>query len=272
MSIKLVAIDLDGTLLNNEKKISARNKEMIQKGKAAGVKMVLCTGRPLKSVLPMLEELGLTDSGDYTVTLNGGLIQENHTGERLSETRMTLENIQEIYELSQELDLSTDIVSGATVYRVMPNVPTQPSVYGRLNRILTFEERHISQFDAETPYHKMVMTNDDPNYLTEKQQAIPEQFHQKYNIVRSGQNLFEFVPKTVSKANGLEALGNILGIDASEMMAIGDEENDYSMIDFVGTGVAMGNATPIIKEIAQYETKTNEEDGVAHAIETWVLK
>ena len=85
--------------------------------------MVLCTGRPLKSVLPMLEELGLTDSGDYTVTLNGGLIQENHTGERLSETRMTLENIQEIYELSQELDLSTDIVSERRYIGLCPMFP-----------------------------------------------------------------------------------------------------------------------------------------------------
>ncbi len=78
--IKLVAIDLDGTLLNSQKEISLRNKQALMAAKQAGVKVVICTGRPLAAIGPYLEELGLQEEGDYSITFNGGLVQKNDTG------------------------------------------------------------------------------------------------------------------------------------------------------------------------------------------------
>ncbi len=98
--IKLVAIDLDGTLLNSEKEISLRNKQALMAAKQEGVKVVICTGRPLAAIGPYLEELGLQDEGDYSITFNGGLVQKNDTGAIIEKTLMPLEAIHELYQLA----------------------------------------------------------------------------------------------------------------------------------------------------------------------------
>lgn len=269
--IKLVAIDLDGTLLNSEKKVSEKNKEMITKAKKQGVKIVLCTGRPLKSVIPLLEELGLRDEGDHSITLNGGLIQKNDTGEILSETLMSQEDIKIIHPLTQELGLTLDVVTSENVYRVKPTDEEHPSYYHELNKMLSFSEREMDEFVGEIKVNKMVCAYNDPDYLVSKLKSIPNNYHESYNIFRSGEYLFEFVDKSVSKAAGMAFLGEYLAILPSEMMALGDEENDLSMIKYAGLGVAMGNATPVIKEHAQVITKTNDESGVGYAIEQYVI-
>ncbi|MGX6978432.1 Cof-type HAD-IIB family hydrolase [Vagococcus elongatus] len=269
--IKLVAIDLDGTLLNSQKQISEENKRVIQNAKDAGVKVVVCTGRPLMGVAPLLEELNLMDPGDYTVTLNGGLIQKNDTGEILSETIMTVQDVRTVYELTYNLQLSLNVVTAKKVFHVKPDVPAFPSYYQKLNSLLVFEDKHLETFDDRMKINKMVCASENVQHLTSQMGRIPERYHEQYNIIRSGQFLFEFVHKEVSKAAGLKHLGEILNIQTKEMMAIGDEENDLPMIRLVGTGVAMGNATDEVKSAATVTTKSNDEDGVAYAIEKWVL-
>ena len=270
--IKLIAIDLDGTLLNSEKKISEKNKAAITAAKVKGVKVMVCTGRPLKSVLPLLEELNLMDEGDYSITLNGGLIQSNHDGKVLTETLLDGTHVQDIYRLTSTLDLSLDVIYRGAVFRATPTSDSHPSVYHELNKVLSFDEKHVSFFTEKDPVNKMVCTSFDPDYITQQMKKIPSEYFERYNIVRSGSYLFEFVDKSVSKAAGMAQLGAILNIDQSEMMALGDEENDASMIAYAGLGVAMGNATSQIKQLAQFETKTNDDDGVAYAINKFVLE
>lgn len=268
--IKLIAIDLDGTLLTDDKQISTRNIETLQRAKAQGVKVVLCTGRPLNSVIDHLETLGLTEAGDYAVTFNGGLVQKNDTGEILSKDIMSFEDIEVIYELTAELALPLDVVSNDTVYRVQPQPSDYPSVYNQLNSILRFEDKELAELPRDRDFNKMVCAVDGA-YLEAQMPKIPASFHERYNIVRSGERLFEFLNKHVTKANGLVKLGRILNIDQSEMMALGDEENDLSMIEYAGLGVAMANASAEIKAAAQYITVSNQEDGVAKAVEKFVL-
>lgn len=269
--IKLVAIDLDGTLLDSRKQISKENKRVIQNAKEAGVKIVVCTGRPLMGVAPLLEELNLTEPGDYSVTLNGGLIQKNDTGEVLSETIMSVQDVRKIYTLTYSLDLSLNVVTEKKVFHVKPDVPAFPSYYESLNKLLVFEDKHLDTFDDKIKINKMVCASEHVNHLTTQMGRIPEVYHQEYNIIRSGKFLFEFVHKEVSKAAGLKHLGEILNISTENMMAIGDEENDLPMIGLAGIGVAMGNATEEVKNTAKVTTKSNDEDGVAYAIEKWVL-
>ncbi|WP_314062670.1 Cof-type HAD-IIB family hydrolase [uncultured Vagococcus sp.] len=268
--IKLIAIDLDGTLLRDDKQISARNIETLQQAKAQGVKVVLCTGRPLNSVVGHLETLGLTEPGDYAVTFNGGLVQKNDTGEILSKDIMSFEDVETIYGLTHELALPLDVVSNDTVYRIQPQPVAYPSLYHQLNSILAFEDRTLADLPQNRDFNKMVCAIEG-DYLEQQLPKIPASFHERYNIVRSGERLFEFLNKHVTKANGLVKLGQILGIDASEMMALGDEENDLSMIEYAGLGVAMANGSAAIKEMAQHITDSNEEDGVAKAVEKFVL-
>ncbi|MBE9387739.1 Cof-type HAD-IIB family hydrolase [Vagococcus salmoninarum] len=268
--IKLIAIDLDGTLLKDDKTISERNITTLKAAKAQGVKVVLCTGRPLNSVLAHLETLGLTDPGDYAVTFNGGLVQANDTGEILSQDVMSVADAKDIYELTSRLEIPLDAVAGDYVYRIQPQPVAYPSMYDQLNKILIFEDRTFLELAADQVINKMVSAIP-AEYLEEKLPQVPADYHDRYNIVRSGEFLFEFLPKHVSKANGLAKLGALLNIEKSEMMALGDEENDLAMIEYVGLGVAMANATAELKGAAQYITETNENHGVALAVEKFVL-
>ncbi|MGO2099658.1 Cof-type HAD-IIB family hydrolase [Vagococcus salmoninarum] len=268
--IKLIAIDLDGTLLKDDKTISERNITTLKAAKAQGVKVVLCTGRPLNSVLAHLETLGLTDHGDYAVTFNGGLVQANDTGEILSQDVMSVADAKDIYELTSRLEIPLDAVAGDYVYRIQPQPVAYPSMYDQLNKILIFEDRTFLELAADQMINKMVSAIP-AEYLEEKLPQVPADYHDRYNIVRSGEFLFEFLPKHVSKANGLAKLGALLNIEKSEMMALGDEENDLAMIEYVGLGVAMANATAELKGAAQYITETNENHGVALAVEKFVL-
>ena len=138
--IKLIAIDLDGTLLKDDKTISDKNRETLMKAKEQGVKVVLCTGRPLNSVVGHLETLNLLDEGDYAVTFNGGLIQRNDTGEVISKELMSHDDVVTLYELTQELGLPLDIVAGSDVLTVQPQPETCQSLYHTLNPLLTYKD------------------------------------------------------------------------------------------------------------------------------------
>lgn len=268
--IKLIAIDLDGTLLKNDKTISEKNIQTLQAAKAQGVKVVLCTGRPLNSVLPHLETLGLVESGDYAVTFNGGLIQRNDTGEVLSKVLLKKEEIDDMYQLSQELNFPLDVVASDQVLRLHPQPADNQSWYHKLNPLLNFVDVQAMDLPKDGEFNKAVcaIAEDKVTALIPK---IPQAYRERYNVVRSGAAIFEFMPKGVSKAGGLDRLGKLLGIEASEMMALGDEENDLAMIRYVGLGVVMENGTEELKAEAQYITDTNEADGVAKAVEKFVL-
>ena len=154
--IKLVAIDLDGTLLNSQKEISLRNKQALMAAKQAGVKVVICTGRPLAAIGPYLEELGLQDEGDYSITFNGGLVQKNDTGAIIEKTLMPLEAIHELF----------DVLSDEVVMQ-LPSAPNYPSIYSSLNKLLTFESYKLEELTPNRIYNKVVVAIDEA-YLNER--------------------------------------------------------------------------------------------------------
>lgn len=270
--IKLVAIDLDGTLLNGQKRISARNVETLKQAKKHGVKVVICTGRPLSSVKPYLETLGLLEEGDYAVTFNGGMVQKNHNGERISNYQFSVEDIEKMAKEMERHDLPLDVISGSRVFHVQPTPKERTSIYHTMNPNMDFHHLVVSDFDPAAEYNKMVVAVEDREFLDQKLDCLSEEIKNQYNFVKSRPNLLEILHKEVSKANALQKLGEHLGISAAEMMALGDEENDLSMIQSVGLGVAMGNAVPEVKVLAQHITDTNEADGVAKAVEQFVLE
>lgn len=270
MMIKLIAIDLDGTLLKDDKTISAENIRTLQAAKAQGVKVVLCTGRPLNSVLPHLETLGLVEKGDYAVTFNGGLIQCNDTGDILSKVLLSKAEINDIYQLSQQLNFPLDVVSSDKVLRVHPQPADNQSWYHKLNPLLNFVDIQVSELAENGEFNKAVCAIAEDK-VTALIPQIPTDYRERYSVVRSGAAIFEFMPKGVTKADGLRRLGELLNIQASEMMALGDEENDLAMINYVGLGVVMENGTAELKAVSQYVTGTNEADGVAQAVKKFVL-
>ena len=256
--IKLVAIDLDGTLLNSQKEISLRNKQALMAAKQAGVKVVICTGRPLAAIGPYLEELGLQEEGDYSITFNGGLVQKNDTGAIIEKTLMPLEAIHELYQLATTLNMPFDVLSDEVVMQ-LPSAPNYPSIYSSLNKLLTFESYKLEELTPNRIYNK------------ERIKEIPASFYERFEIIKTRNNLLEFMPKGITKAYGISLLAKDLGIRAEEIMTLGDEENDLPMIEYAGLGVAMANAIPLVKEAADVVTDTNDQDGVAKAVEKYIL-
>lgn len=267
--IQLIAIDLDGTLLKDDKTISERNKNALALAKEAGIKVVVCTGRPLVAIHNYLQELNLEEEGDYSITFNGGLVQKNNTGEIIEKILMPYEHINELYELTQELDLPLDILSDG----VVKQLPTSQyeSLYGQLNNLLTFEATVLEELNDQQVFNKAVVAIE-PVYLDEQIKKIPKKFYDKFEIIKTRNNLLEFMPKGITKAYGISLLAKDLGIKQEEVMAIGDEENDLPMIEYAEIGVAMKNAIPMVKSAANVVTDDNENDGVAKAIEKFVLE
>jgi len=267
--IKLIAIDLDGTLLNGKKEISKTNQEVLAQAKAKGIKIVLCTGRPLKAILPYLDVLDLRSAGDYSITFNGGLVQKNDTGEIVDKQTLSVADVQDLLALAETMDMPLDVLADDVVL-CFPTSPKHQTIYPTLNPLLVFQPTDKQAVSAKTLYNKAVVAYDQEE-LDQWIPKIPAKFKERYEVIKTRSNLLEFMPKGVTKAYGIQLLAQELGIEQAEVMAIGDEENDLSMIAYAGVGVAMGNAISAVKEAADVVTATNEEDGVAKIVSEYVL-
>ena len=267
--IKLIALDLDGTLLTTDKKLTDRTKAVLKAARDRGIKVVLTTGRPLKAMDFFLHELGTDGQEDeYTITFNGGLVQKN-TGEILDKTVFSIDDEARLYEETEKLGLPLDAISEGTVYQIQSD---QESLYAKFNPALTFVPVAFEDLPSQMTYNKCVTAFAQEPLDAAIQQISPELFDQ-YEIFKSREMLLEWSPKNVHKATGLAKLIKHLGIDQSQVMACGDEANDLSMIEWAGLGVAMQNAVPAVKAVANVITPmTNDEEAVAWAIEEYVLK
>lgn len=272
MTIKLVAIDIDGTLINDQRAVTPKTVAAIKKANAAGVKIVLCTGRPMTGVEPFLEQLDLAHSdNEYVVAFNGGLAQ-NTNGEV-------------IVNYTVDFDDYIDILSFATKHNVKSIIETKNYIYTTNQDIspyavhesgLVFMPMRYRSLDQINTMRDQIvvgkyMMTDDKAKLDEVYAALPNDLAAQFKIVRSEDYYLEFVNKHAGKGATLAALCKRLGVQASEVMAIGNAQNDESMIEFAGTGVAMGNSIPSTIVKADVTVADNNHDGVAEAIEKYVL-
>ncbi|UJF14928.1 sugar-phosphatase [Jeotgalibaca sp. MA1X17-3] len=268
--IKLVALDLDGTLLNSDKNISEGNKKAIKRAKEKGVKIVLCTGRPLLGIKRYLDELGLLEEGDYAITYNGGLVQKNNTSEILSQKTLSYQHIKELYELSQTLQIPMNMIDLESVYE--PEYPlNRESLYPSLmSSSLPFINKNIESFHVNHQFNKVVYCID-PVILDQAIKQIPDEVKSRYSMMKSRPLLFEIMHPEVDKGSGIETLCKLLGFTRDEVMACGDEENDLAMLQYAGVAVAMENASDFVKQQATFISKSNDEDGIAHAFNEYIF-
>lgn len=264
--IKLVAMDLDGTLLQPDKTISEYTKQVLSQVKERGVHLVLCTGRPLAAIQSYLKTLSLFDDDDYSITFNGGLVQHNQSGRIISSHRLHGKEVMAIQDFLDSHHMTYDIVAGDCLLKKKGQAPT---FYESLNKILPLKE--ITQIDGHDSYNKIVVTAD-PEQLEQWIPLIQAQLGDDYYLVKTMPTLFEIASPNVNKANGIKALADYLHIEMAEVAAFGDEANDMEMLKEAGYGIAMANATDDVKNIARFVTLTNKEDGVAKALATLVLK
>lgn len=275
MDIKLIAIDLDGTLLHSDRTLSDENRQAVQAAKAAGVQVVLCTGRPLRSMHYLLDEIGLRDEEDIAITYNGGLIQKTQTGEIVNEITFNRAECIDVYELGQSLGLPVNFIDLDYIYE--PPYPVgAESVYMTASKkvpkkgALQFTDVVMDELPDPFTINKIVMSRPGEE-LDAVIPNIPAAYHEKYNIYKSQDFILEILPQNVDKGYSMRLLGERLGLDKSQIMGIGDQENDLSLVENAGFGVAMDNGIERVKDAADYITKSNDKNGVAHVINKFVL-
>jgi Cof subfamily protein (haloacid dehalogenase superfamily) len=264
---KLIAVDMDGTLLNEKKEISNRSRKAIFQLKEAGKKVVLATGRPLNGVIRYIENLNLFDENDYVIAFNGALVQSTKTKHIIFNKPLSVKEYKELYTISQQLGVHIHALTDNSVLTPKNNPFTE--IESNINQIPIIEGA-VEEIEDSTIIIK-VMFIDEPEKLDAAIPRIPNRISEKYTILRSAPYFLEFLDKSVNKGAGVSAVAKQLGFKREEVICVGDAGNDLAMIRFAGLGVAMGNAFDEIKSEADYITYTNEEDGVAHVIEKFML-
>lgn len=269
MSIRLIAIDMDGTLLNEHNLLTANTIATIKTAKTRGIKIVLCSGRPLTGLKAFFPQLGLVDPGDYAITYNGAMVQEADSGKVLLAHTLNYQQFLELTNLANQLHVHSHAEDEANMYTPNRDISRYSVRESYLVNMPLFY-RQPEEFAADKQFAK-VMFIDEPELLAKAKAQIPQNFFDRYYFVNSEPFFLEALNPKASKGNAVADLAAKLNLDLTEVMAIGDQANDLPMIQVAGLGVAMGNAIPEVKAAAQVITATNAEDGVAQAIRQYAF-
>lgn len=263
MNYQLLALDLDGTLTNSKKEISAPTLEALIDIQKNGKKVVLASGRPIMGVLPLAKQLLLDEYGGYTLSFNGGRITDCRKDEIIYEKLLPEDVATPVFHIAKKYS-GVDILSyrpDAILSGLKANEFTE--LEARINRVPIV---HVENFAEEiVPGNKFLITGE-PDIIERIRLELARHFRSYLNIYCSEPFFLEVMPAGVDKARSLLRLLTAIGLSADEMICCGDGYNDVTMIETAGLGIAMANAQPIVKEKADYITKSNDEDGVLHVI------
>ena len=297
--IKLIGLDLDGTVFDNQKRISLRTKKAIEDAIKQGVVVVPATGRPVAGVP---EEFARIEGVQYALTANGAAIYNVQTKKCVYQNAISPELACEVIASLQRYDVMVDAFVDGLGY-------VEADVLARMNEFamsevikkyildtrktvenlseyikanackvekITVNFKRLKETDEQVQCNaadkKEKKVETDLKWLLHKEEILSElsEYPQLIGVSGVPTNL-EITMATADKGNGMVKLGEYLGISPEEIMTCGDSENDMAMILAAGFGVAMANGTDEVKEAANYITDSNEEDGVAKVIEKFVL-
>ena len=273
MNYKLIAIDMDGTLLNSQNKISQRNIKTLQEAAKKGIYIVLSTGRILKSALYYSKSL---ESINFIIACNGAIISPRYGQDIIYEKAIEMGSIKKIIELAESSGIYYHFYGKDTLYsKVMDEsiIKYYKSYEDSLGKqgikFKVLRDPMAFLKNREAKIYKFVFIEDDRDKLLDFRQRLKN--IEKIGVSSSWFNNVEAMGKTISKGSSLEYLCRFLNIDKSQVVSIGDNENDISMFQISELAIAMGNGERIAKEYSHVVTDTNDEDGVANAIEKYVL-
>ena len=267
---KIIACDMDETLLGSDRRVSRRNRDAIQEARKRGVKFVPATGRGYRSLDGILDEIGLRDlPEEYVISFNGAAITENRGSRMLRFEEIPFELVEEIYRRAQGYDVGIHVYLKERVLGYRINADEDNYLAGRMAYERT-DERDLSFLRGEKIV-KILCVNTNHDYLA----RIAEDWNdlaRDLDVSYSSNRYLEFNRKGATKGTGLLWLAEHLGVRPEETMAIGDNFNDRSMILAAGMGVCVANAVEELKAEADAVTEsTNDEGAVAEAIERFIL-
>lgn len=268
MNYQMLVLDLDGTLTNSKKEITEPTRQALLDIQKDGKIVVLASGRPINGVTPLADILEMKKYGGYLLSFNGARITKCSTGDIIYNRTLPESVIRPIFETVKNYP-GVDIIS----------YTDREILSGICSNQYTEKEKFINKMDIipvanfpdalTFPVNKLLLPGP-PEILEEIMPKLKEQYHSLLNIYRSEPYFLEIMPQNIDKAHSLQKLLNSIGLTAEEMICCGDGYNDLSMIEYAGLGVAMENAQPIIKEAANFITRSNDEDGILYVIDRFM--
>lgn len=269
MKYKLLVLDVDGTLLNDAKEISKRTLASLLKVQQMGVRIVLASGRPTYGLMPLAKTLELDNYGGFIVSYNGCQIINAQNGEILFERRINPEMLPYLEKKARKNGFAIFTYHDDTI---LTNSPGNEHIHAeaKLNNLKIIKEEEFSTAVDFAPC-KCMLVSDDEEALTGLEEHWKRRLDGTLDVFRSEPYFLEVVPCGIDKANTLGALLSHLDITREEVIAIGDGVCDVNMLQIAGLGIAMGHSQDSVKVCADYVTASNEEDGVAQAVEKMIL-
>lgn len=265
MKIKLIAVDLDGTLLNSKKEVSPKTLKALKRARAHGIYVVPLSGRPLPGVLKVFEPFAFKADENFAICYNGGLVQRMD-GQILHSSALTPENVDHLIALKRPGIMGPYLMNTEDFY-----VPKGASKFG-VSFVAKARNMGVKVMEDEVDYQiikgEFVSL---PSLMKKFRAALPPAADKEFTISASGGQCLEFNTYGTTKGNALTYLLDYLDIPQKEAMVFGDNNNDLSDFSLPDVfKVAMGNAIPEIKQRADYITASNNQDGIAKAVEQLV--
>ena len=276
-NIKVIIMDVDGTLTNSKKVVTEKTKNALIKAQKNGSILILASGRPTSGLLDLAKELEMHKNHGLLVSFNGSKVVNCETNEVLFNETMSIEEGQAVLEHMKKFDVKPMIDKDDYMYvnNVFDNIiqykgkPFNVIEYeSRGGKFKLCEKDDLATF-ADYPLNK-ILTAGDPEYLQNHYKEMMEPFKNTLSCMFTSDFYFEFTAKGIDKAKALDTVLTPMGYKKEEMIAFGDGQNDASMIKYVGIGVAMANAVDDLKAVADEVTLSNEEDGIAYTLSKYI--
>lgn len=270
LKVNLIALDLDDTLLNDERQISDKNVEVLRRCAQRGIYVVLCSGRAEDGIKPFVSRLNIAalESGKYVIAINGCSIFDMHKRLQIYKKTVEPEILHFVHFTAKNMGFETEVYSDDTVFYSKETDWTLRDV-----KMCGLKGREAQNYEKliDRDFYKMLIPGE-PERLQVLQEKLKSSLGKRAVIFTSKPYFLEILPPDCGKGEAIEWLARYIGIDSKSTMGFGDSMNDESMIAKCGYGIAMKNGNEQIKKLADFVTeKTNNEDGVADFLEKWVL-
>lgn len=265
-NIKLVAIDLDDTLLHDDSTVSERTIHVLDEIRKKGIEIVIATGRMYQTAKPIGEAIGIGDSP--IIIYSGGVVQRVESGEILYQNAIPLDLAAKVLALAKKHHWYVQYYSNDVI--TIAERTDVTTFYEDITGATIFDKGDA--FYTPTSAPDKILAVDSPEKLPAIMQILADECGDALEVVQSKDTFLEIIAKGVSKGAALQSMAEKRGISMEETMAIGNAQNDMAMIQMAGIGVAVANAEDCVKAVADVITESNNDDGVANILEAYFLK
>lgn len=270
MKYKLIVLDVDGTLLNSNREITKRTIQTLRRVQQMGIRIALASGRPTYGILPLAKAIDLGVYDGYIISYNGAQVMEAKSGQILFERRIDPQMVPYLEKKAAKMGFIMAYYDGNEV--VSTDI-SDPHIMdeAKMNGMTLRQDDVLSLTMVDWPA-EIMLVSDDEQALTSLEGHMQRHLNGVMDTIHSNPYYLEIVGYQVGKSYAMSALVQKMGIDMSEVLAIGDGEADINMIQMAGTGVAMANATEGVRRCADFTTLSCDEDGAALAIEKAIMQ